>query len=117
LANVISTLELQRRLDGANAGIRALAAHPGLARTSLQPSSVAAVGSWFEPIAYRFMGPLFQSAAMGALPQLYAATAPEASSALGITAPMASGGWGAGPSRCPSRPRPSIPTSASDSCR
>jgi protochlorophyllide reductase len=39
---------------------------------------VAASGSWVEPLAYRLMAPLFQSAAMGALPQLYAATAPEA---------------------------------------
>jgi protochlorophyllide reductase len=42
---------------------------------------VAASGSWFEPIAYRLMDPLFQTAAMGALPQLYAATAPEAPAA------------------------------------
>jgi protochlorophyllide reductase len=75
LANVMFTLELQRRVDGANLGIRALAAHPGLARTSLQPSSIAASGSWLEPIAYRLLDPLFQTAAMGALPQLYAATA------------------------------------------
>ena len=39
---------------------------------------MAANGSWFEPLAYRLMGPLLQSAAMGALPQLFAATAPEA---------------------------------------
>ena len=75
LANVMFTLELQARLDAANLDIRALAAHPGLARTSLQPSSIAASGSWLEPIAYRLMDPLFQTAAMGALPQLYAATA------------------------------------------
>ena len=31
-----------------------------------------------EALAYRLMDPLFQSAAMGALPQLYAATAPNA---------------------------------------
>jgi protochlorophyllide reductase len=49
-----------------------------VARTNLQPASIAANGSWLEPLAYRLMGPLFQSAAMGALPQLFAATAPEA---------------------------------------
>ncbi len=96
LANVMFTLELQRRLDSANIGIRALAAHPGLARTSLQPSSVAASGSWFEPIAYRLLDPLFQSAAMGALPQLYAATAPEASPA-GHYGPDGFGGMGGWP--------------------
>ncbi|WP_225867366.1 oxidoreductase [Cyanobium sp. NIES-981] len=79
LANVMFALELQQRLDAEQAGVLSLAAHPGVARTNLQPASVAASGSWFEPIAYRLMGPLFQSAAMGALPQLYAATAPSAS--------------------------------------
>lgn len=39
---------------------------------------MAARGSRLEAVAYRLMDPLFQSAAMGALPQLYAATAPEA---------------------------------------
>jgi protochlorophyllide reductase len=78
LANVMFAAELQRRLDAENAGVRSLAAHPGVARTNLQPASVAASGSWIEPLAYRLMGPLFQSAAMGALPQLYAATAPQA---------------------------------------
>ncbi|MFM7436640.1 MAG: light dependent protochlorophyllide oxido-reductase, partial [Vulcanococcus sp.] len=51
---------------------------PGLARTNLQPTSVATRGSRLEALAYRLMDPLFQSAAMGALPQLFAATAPEA---------------------------------------
>jgi protochlorophyllide reductase len=53
-------------------------AHPGLARTNLQPTSVASRGSRLEALAYRLMDPLFQSAAMGALPQLFAATAAEA---------------------------------------
>jgi protochlorophyllide reductase len=78
LANVMFALELQARLAAAGSGVRSLAAHPGLARTNLQPASVAASGSRLEALAYRLMGPLFQSAAMGALPQLYAATAPEA---------------------------------------
>jgi protochlorophyllide reductase len=78
LANVMFAAELQRRLDAEDAGVRSLAAHPGVARTNLQPASVAASGSWIEPLAYRLMAPLFQSAAMGALPQLYAATAPQA---------------------------------------
>lgn len=78
LANVMFAAELQRRLDAEQAGVRSLAAHPGVARTNLQPASVAASGSWIEPLAYRLMAPLFQSAAMGALPQLYAATAPQA---------------------------------------
>jgi protochlorophyllide reductase len=78
LANVALALELQRRLQAAGSGVWSLAAHPGLARTNLQPASVAASGARLEAVAYRLMDPLFQSAAMGALPQLFAATAPEA---------------------------------------
>lgn len=78
LANVALALELQRRLQAVGSGVWSLAAHPGLARTNLQPASVAATGARLEAAAYRLMDPLFQSAAMGALPQLFAATAPEA---------------------------------------
>lgn len=78
LANVMFALELQQQLLAAGADVLSLAAHPGIARTNLQPASVAASGSWFEPLAYRVMGPLMQSSAMGALPQLFAATAPAA---------------------------------------
>jgi protochlorophyllide reductase len=76
LANVMTALELQRRLDAQGAEVLSVSAHPGLARTNLQPTSVAARGSRVEALAYRLMDPLFQSASMGALPQLYAATAP-----------------------------------------
>ena len=78
LANVMTALELQRRLQGSGSRTQSLVAHPGLARTNLQPTSVAARGSRLEALAYRLMDPLFQSAAMGALPQLFAATAAEA---------------------------------------
>jgi protochlorophyllide reductase len=81
LANVMTAVELQQRLQAEGSGVLSLAAHPGLARTNLQPTSVAMNGSPIEAFAYRLMGPLFQSAAMGALPQLYAATAPEATPA------------------------------------
>lgn len=75
LANVMFALELEQRLRQAGSTVTSLAAHPGMARTNLQPASVQANGSWIEPLAYGLMGPLFQSAAMGALPQLHAATA------------------------------------------
>ena len=78
LANVMTALELQRRLSAAGSTVQSLVAHPGLARTNLQPTSVASRGSRLEALAYRLMDPLFQSAAMGALPQLFAATAAEA---------------------------------------
>ncbi|MFN9645294.1 MAG: oxidoreductase [Cyanobacteriota bacterium] len=78
LANVMTALDLQERLRAQGSTVMALAAHPGLARTNLQPASVAMNGSRLEALAYRLMDPLFQSAAKGALPQLFAATAPEA---------------------------------------
>ena len=78
LANVMFALELQERLHQQGSTVISLAAHPGLARTNLQPVSVAATGAWQEALAYRLMDPLFQSAAMGALPQLHAATASSA---------------------------------------
>ena len=76
LANTMFALALQERLERAGSPTLSLAAHPGMARTQLQPTSVAASGRRLEAVAYRLMDPLFQSAAAGALPQLYAATAP-----------------------------------------
>ena len=78
LANVMFALELNHRLHKQNSTVISLAAHPGLARTNLQKVSVASRGAWQESLAYRLMDPLFQSAAMGALPQLHAATASSA---------------------------------------
>ena len=77
LANTLFALELQQRLRAMGSATLSLAAHPGIARTQLQPTSVAASGRRLEALAYRLMDPLFQSAAAGALPQLYAATAPD----------------------------------------
>ena len=75
LANVMFALELDGRLREQNSRVRSLAAHPGIARTDLQPTALVSGGNRFEALAYRLMDPLFQSAAMGALPQLHAATA------------------------------------------
>ena len=78
LANVMFAIELDYRLKRANIDLSSLSAHPGLARTNLQSKSVEANNSWQEAIAYKLMAPLFQSSAMGALPQLLAATHPNA---------------------------------------
>ena len=75
LANVMFALELDVRLKQQNSGVSSLAAHPGMARTNLQPTTLTASGEAFEQFTYKLMNPLFQSAAMGALPQLHAATA------------------------------------------
>ena len=103
LANVMTALELQERLRARGSGVLALAAHPGLARTNLQPASVAMNGSKLEALAYRLMDPLFQSAAMGALPQLYAATAPQAEPA-GHYGPNQWGGMRGHPKTVPVAP-------------
>lgn len=76
LANTMFALELQDRLRLQGHSTLSLAAHPGMARTSLQTTSVAANGIRAEAWAYRLMAPLFQDAVQGAQPQLYAATAP-----------------------------------------
>ena len=74
LANVMFGLELNTRLKESNSKILSLLAHPGFARTNLQPNSVKANKSFVEKVAYKLMDPMFQSAEMGALPQIAAAT-------------------------------------------
>jgi NAD(P)-dependent dehydrogenase (short-subunit alcohol dehydrogenase family) len=79
LANLLFTAELARRLEATGTPTMALAAHPGWTRSNLAGTG-AAVGSGRARAAFgwaagRFFG---QSAATGALPSLYAATAPEA---------------------------------------
>ncbi|WFU28106.1 oxidoreductase [Bradyrhizobium sp. CB1717] len=74
LADLIFALELQRRLEAAGSPIASLGAHPGIAITNLQSNMTG---------FYKLIGPLFtplvgQSAAQGALPELFAATSPVA---------------------------------------
>ena len=67
-------LELDSKLKKSNSKTSSLLAHPGFARTNLQPKSVEANQSWQEELAYKLMDPMFQSARMGAMPQLTAST-------------------------------------------
>jgi NAD(P)-dependent dehydrogenase (short-subunit alcohol dehydrogenase family) len=76
-ANVLFALELDRRLRAAGLPLRSLLAHPGYAATNLQTSGPTGLLNLFMRIGNRFMA---QSMEMGALPQLYAATAPQAES-------------------------------------
>ena len=69
LANLLFTLELQNRLDAASADTVAVAAHPGGTKTNLQSH----MSSLWRPLLNLIM----QEPAMGALPTLYAATAPD----------------------------------------
>ncbi len=75
LANLLFAFELQRRAGAAGWPLRSVAAHPGYASTNLQvtgPSQESSALSrlWLK-VGTRIMA---QSDAMGALPQLFAAT-------------------------------------------
>lgn len=73
LANLMFAIELQRRLEAAGSRLRSMAAHPGYASTNLQ-SRTESVQDSIMAIGNKLLA---QSAEMGALPQLYAATAPD----------------------------------------
>lgn len=83
LATLLFAYELQRRSDASGWGLMSNAAHPGYARTGLQ-SSGPRLGREGHRITFmdrmmRVLEPFAsQSAADGALPTLYAATAPQA---------------------------------------
>ncbi|MEY9992460.1 NAD(P)-dependent dehydrogenase (short-subunit alcohol dehydrogenase family) [Streptomyces sp. V4I8] len=71
LANLLFTLELQRRLTESGSPVRALAAHPGYAATNLQSHAGSAVKRGIMQIGNRVFA---QDDRAGALPTLYAAT-------------------------------------------
>ncbi|GEP08228.1 oxidoreductase [Methylobacterium gnaphalii] len=77
LAMLMFGLELDRRLRASGSEIRAVAAHPGITRTAIVRFGGAA-GPMQRLMGELVMILLGQSAARGALPLLYAATAPEA---------------------------------------
>jgi NAD(P)-dependent dehydrogenase (short-subunit alcohol dehydrogenase family) len=69
-ANVLFTLELQRRLTAEGSTVRAVSAHPGIARTNLGAHLTGFRGA-VAGLATRVLA---QDAEHGALPTLYAAT-------------------------------------------
>lgn len=74
-ANHLFTKALTDRLAAVKSNIMALAAHPGISRTNLAANSI--IGNWLwliEPLLNLGIGPKTQSAAMGALPEVYAAS-------------------------------------------
>jgi NAD(P)-dependent dehydrogenase (short-subunit alcohol dehydrogenase family) len=68
LADLLFTLELQRRLDAAGSGVRSVAAHPGIAKTTLVSHAGGLTGGMMK------LGFLLNDPLRGALPTLYAAT-------------------------------------------
>ena len=77
LACLMFALELQRRSQAAGLDLTSIAAHPGLSRTNLLYSTPGGP-SPLRRLTRRLLGFLFQPADQGALPQLFAATAPQA---------------------------------------
>ncbi|MFI1814241.1 oxidoreductase [Streptomyces sp. NPDC020422] len=76
LANTVFGYALQERLAAAGSPVRSVLAHPGYTATNLQKETPVA---FVRFVFGRVLGPLLaQPAAAGALPQLYAATAPDA---------------------------------------
>jgi len=71
LANLLFTLELQRRLVEAGSPVRALSAHPGVAATSIS-RHFGGFQTAASALAFRFVGQ--KKPEYGALPTLYAAT-------------------------------------------
>ena len=80
LANVFFSNELNKRLKAAGHDTISNSSHPGLVMTNLQTNSVEQSGNGLlERVLYRIAGPLLaQDVSMGVLPQLMAATAPDA---------------------------------------
>lgn len=78
LANVLFAYELDRRLRSADLNVKSVACHPGYAATNLQRRGPEMAGSRLRLWAMRAANALVaQSARQGALPLLYAATAPD----------------------------------------
>jgi NAD(P)-dependent dehydrogenase (short-subunit alcohol dehydrogenase family) len=81
LANVLFARELDRRLRERGSVIASVAAHPGYAATNLQTAAPPAFDRAVFALSNRLLA---QSAEMGALPQLYAATRPHVEGGLFI---------------------------------
>ena len=79
LANLLFAFELDRRLDAAGVdGVTSLGCHPGYADTNLQRRGPEQAGSTLRLAMMKVANAVVaQDAATGALPMLYAATAPD----------------------------------------
>jgi NAD(P)-dependent dehydrogenase (short-subunit alcohol dehydrogenase family) len=78
LANLLFTTEFSRRLELGDYSVGAVAAHPGFSATNLQGASSKMRGNALEFRVTQLMNSVIaQSADMGALPILFAATAPD----------------------------------------
>ncbi|MFC5665367.1 oxidoreductase [Kitasatospora misakiensis] len=76
-ANAVFGWELHQRLTAVGSPVRSLLAHPGYTATNLQTSSPVGM---VKVLFGRILTPLAQAPDQGALPQLFAATAPDVES-------------------------------------
>ncbi len=107
LANLLFTLELQRRLEEAGSPVRAMAAHPGYSATNLATHSVTFGLRTAARLGDRVVA---QTAAAGALPTLYAAV--EDLPGGSYAGPDGLGGWRGAPTLVGRSERASDPVAA-----
>ena len=104
LSNLLFTKELARRLSGSSQVVTVSSSHPGYADTELHAKGPIMAGSKFKAGSFNVINRLIaQSAEMGALPSLYAATAEDVTtgSFFGPGGFMKMKGWPA-----PDKPNP-----------
>lgn len=77
LANLLFAYELERRFKMNHVEAMSLVCHPGFASTNLTAAGIGHSTPWIGKIAGALGGLMSQSAAMGALPTLFAATNPD----------------------------------------
>ncbi len=79
LADLMFAFEMEQRLEARSSGLLSMAAHPGVAETSLfKVGSSTGLAHIAEKVIAQTIGALLNSDAEGALPTLYAATSPGA---------------------------------------
>jgi NAD(P)-dependent dehydrogenase (short-subunit alcohol dehydrogenase family) len=95
LANLLFAYELQRKLENAKADAISIGTHPGYSATNLQLVGPRMSGSRLMEVMFILANALFaQSAAMGALPLLYASVAPQVKGGDYIGPDGLNGVWG-----------------------
>lgn len=103
LANLLFTMELQRRADRAGVELTSVAAHPGFSATKLVSSGPGAGRRFARVLMGAATHVLGQPARVGAWPVLYAATMPDLRGAEYV-GPGGPGGWRGAPARTAASP-------------
>lgn len=77
LANLVFAYELSRRFETSGVDTMSVACHPGFAATNIPNAALGEKFAWLGAPVNGLVGLFAQSAEMGALPALYAATHPD----------------------------------------